>query len=120
MSSAPYAVYLYKDENGKSELREWLTELRRSNPKAFTKAGWLIERLEQEGAALVHTVYAKKIRGPVYELRAKAGTDPIRIYYWQQGEDFFLVNGELKQQNKPDPTLIERALTAHRKHNDKT
>lgn len=52
MSSPPYAVYEYEDENGYSEFREWRLKLRRSNPQASAKVDWLIDLLEDKGTSL--------------------------------------------------------------------
>ena len=117
MSSPPYAVYEYEDENGHSEFREWRLELRRSNPQASAKVDWLIDLLEDKGTSLQFP-YVSHIGGPIYELRGKTGRNTVRIYYWQQdGELFIVAAGEVKQQNEADRRLIKKALAAHEEYN---
>ena len=118
MSSTPFEVYEYEDESGHSEFREWRIDLKRSNPQASAKVDWLIELLEQEGTALP-SQYAKHIEGSIYELRGKAGRNAVRIYYWQQEKEIFIAAaGEVKQQNKADRKLVEKALAAYHEYNE--
>lgn len=112
MSATPYRVYEYEDERGRSEIRAWRRRLRRSNPRASAKVDWLIDLLESKGTALTFP-HVSHVEGPIYELRAR-GRHAVRIYFWQQERDVFIAaGGELKQRNKADRRLVEKALAAH-------
>jgi hypothetical protein len=108
-----YQVELYREESGYCQVETWLKKLAKSNPKTAAKAVWLLDLLAAEGPALA-APYVKHIEGPIWELRAKRGTDAIRIYYWRQGRALFVAAaGEVKQQDRADPALVSYALKAH-------
>lgn len=105
-----YEVVFYQDERGRSQLKEWLRELKRSNPRAHAKVIRMIEKLEDQGPDL-RMPHAKHIKGPIWELRK----DELRVYYWQDDERLFIAAaGEAKQRNEADSELIAYALAAHR------
>lgn len=105
-----YEVVLYEDERGRSQIKEWLAWLGKSNPQARQKARKLLGRLAIEGPNM-RPPMCKHIHGPIWELRDRSG---IRLYYWRDSERLFVVAaGELKQRDKADPSLIEYALRAY-------
>lgn len=117
MSSTPYRVYEYQDARGRSDIGAWRKRLGRSNPRASAKVDWLIDLLEAKGTTLTFP-YVRHIEGPIYELRAQ-GRYAVRIYYWQQEDNVFIVaTGELKQRDKADRRLVERALAAYAELNE--
>ena len=111
--AAPYEVEYYEDERGRTPVSEWLKGLRKSNPKAAAKALYLYKLLEQHGEGL-RLPMAANVSGPVWELRGKAGTDPVRLYYFRKAKKVYvIVCGELKKRDAADPKLIRLALKAH-------
>lgn len=105
-----YRVLTYVDNRGRSQLKEWLAELRKSNPQARGIVRRLLQRLQIEGPEM-RPPMAKHIEGPIWELRHRSG---IRLYYWRESEHIFVVAaGELKKKDKADPKLIEYALRAY-------
>ena len=105
-----YKVVLYEDERGRSQIKEWLVWLGKSNPRARQKVRKLLERLKIEGPNM-RPPMCKHIHGPIWELRDYSG---IRLYYWRGSERLFVVAaGELKQEDKADQGLIEYALRAY-------
>jgi len=109
--SGKYQVLLYEDERGRSQVKEWLIRLEKSNPKARQQARRLMERLRLEGTDLRPPI-AKRIKGKgkIWELRHRSG---LRLYYWQDDDNTFIIAaGELKQRDKADPGLIEYAMRA--------
>jgi len=105
-----YQIEFYEDARGRSQIKEWLLGLRKSNPKAYATAWRLLERLQLEGPEMKPPA-TKHIQGPIWELRHNSG---IRIYYWRQGKRLFVAAaGELKKRDKADPKLIQYALRAY-------
>jgi hypothetical protein len=115
-SVTPYTVYEYADENGHSDVQEWRRTLRDSNPRAAAKVDLLIRLLEQNGTGLRFPVVSN-VRGPIYELRGKARSDTIRLYYWQEDRTTFVIAaGELKQKRRADQKLVAKALAAYHEY----
>jgi len=105
-----YKVVFYEDSRGRSQIKEWLTELGKSNPRARQRVRKLLERLAIEGPNM-RPPMCKHIHGPIWELRDYSG---IRLYYWRDSERLFVVAaGELKQRDKADSGLIEYVLRAY-------
>ncbi|GAA6756178.1 hypothetical protein Thermus77420_16540 [Thermus thalpophilus] len=110
-----YEVLLYEDASGHSQIKVWLLSLKKSNPRAYAKARWLLYELLPSQGPNLREPYAKHINGPIWELRHNSG---IRIYYWRQETTIFVAAaGEVKQQNKADPELISYALRAYQEFN---
>jgi len=105
-----FDVHFYEDARGRSQLKEWLRTLKRSNPRAHAKVMRMIEKLEEHGPNL-RMPHAKHVEGPVWELRK----DELRIYYWQDDEQVFIAAaGEAKQRDEADPQLVSYTLDAYR------
>ncbi len=109
-----YRVVLYVDARGRSQVRDWLEDLQRQNPKLHQYALRLLRTLEEQGPDL-RPPLAKPLAhldAPIWELRHRTG---IRLYYWRQGEFLFVVAaGELKEQDSPDPRLLRLAIRAYK------
>ena len=113
--AASYQVLLYQDAKGRSQIKEWLDGLKRSNPGLYAKARWML--MNQLAVLGSNHNDCKRIKGPIWELRHRSG---IRIYYyyWRQGETVFIAAaGEVKQRNKADQQLVEYALKAFQEFN---
>ncbi|MDT7919966.1 MAG: type II toxin-antitoxin system RelE/ParE family toxin [Meiothermus sp.] len=111
--AASYQVLLYQDAKGRSQIKEWLDGLKRSNPGLYAKARWMLT----DQLAVLGSDHSdcKHIKGPIWELRHRSG---IRIYYWRQEKTVFIAAaGEVKQRNKADQKLVEYALKAFQEFN---
>jgi len=71
-----------------------------------------IDLLEEYGYRLTEP-HSKKIKSvaDLYELRAKAGSDICRLFYFHWKDRLYVVtSGYVKKSNKTDPNEIERAV----------
>jgi putative component of toxin-antitoxin plasmid stabilization module len=109
-----YRVVFYEDARGRSQVRDWLEDLKRHNPKLHTFALRLLWTLGEQGPDL-RPPLAKPLahlEAPIWELRHRTG---IRLYYWRQEELLFVVAaGEVKDQDSPDPKLLKLAVQAYK------
>jgi phage-related protein len=108
-----YEIEFYEDNDGYSEIDDFLHHLDESNQK-FDKA--LLKKiihqmnmLEMLGPKLnePQSKFLKGYRHPIMELRPM----PERIFYaaWQN-DKFVLLHHYTKKQNKTDPKELEKAL----------
>ena len=77
-------VVFYQEEKGWVPVREWLRELRMSDPKAYAKCFARIERLSELGHEL-RRPEAGFLRSGVHELRAKWSHVNYRLLYFFHG-----------------------------------
>ncbi|WP_105317361.1 type II toxin-antitoxin system RelE/ParE family toxin [Thermus tenuipuniceus] len=109
-----YRVVFHVDAKGRSQAQDWLDNLKRQNPKLHAFALRLLRMLEEQGPDL-RPPLAKPLAhlgAPIWELRHRTG---IRLYYWRQEELLFVVAaGEVKDQDSPDPKLLELAVQAYK------
>ncbi|TBH17455.1 type II toxin-antitoxin system RelE/ParE family toxin [Thermus thermamylovorans] len=109
-----YRVEFYVDAKGRSQVQDWLENLKRHNPKLHAFALRLLRTLEEQGPDLRPPLAQPLayLEAPIWELRHRTG---IRLYYWRQGELLFIVAaGEVKDQNRPDPKLLNLAVQAYK------
>lgn len=108
-----YEIKFYQDENGYSEIDEFLHHLdeskQRSDKALLKKIIHQMNMLEMLGAKLnePQAKFLKGYRHPIMELRPM----PERIFYaaWQR-DKFVLLHHYTKKQNKTDPKELEKAL----------
>ena len=108
-----YEIKFYQDENGYSEIGEFLHHLdeskQRSDKALLKKIIHQMNMLEMLGAKLnePQAKFLKGYRHPIMELRPM----PERIFYaaWQR-DKFVLLHHYTKKQNKTDPKELEKAL----------
>lgn len=104
-----YEVKIYKDKNGKSEIKEYLQHLAerqiKDNRIRFNKISAYIELLSKNGLKL-NEIYIKKIDKELWELR------PIRdriIFAVDNNKEFVLLSIFMKQTRKTPRSEIEKA-----------
>lgn len=102
-------ILLFRAENGKVPIREWRTELAKKNKRAYAKCLERIQRLAQEGRDLRRPLAAHLDRG-IYELRARAGTEQHRIFYFFHGEDAVILSHGFQKEDKIPSSEIDRAV----------
>lgn len=85
--------------------------LERIGGKLRAKAVRAIDLLRQFGPALPMP-HAKRLTDyPLTELRAKQGSDIVRLFYFSAGGRIYVVtSGYVKKENKTDRREIERAM----------
>lgn len=113
MESLMYQIDFYEDENGYSDIEEFIHHLDNSNQKQdhqiLTKLTYQLDLLSQLGNKM-HEPQAKFLKGyryPLMELRPL----PERFFYagWSKNR-FVILSHYTKKQNKTDPHEIEKAL----------
>ena len=102
----PTEVYFYQEEDGRVPVLEWMADLRRSNPKAFTKCDARIESLEAMGHELRRPL-ADYLRDGIYELRAGFQGINYRILYFFHGRGIAIVAHALTKEDR----IPEKDLT---------
>jgi phage-related protein len=108
-SVPPTEVYFYQDERGRAPVVEWLTELRRSDRRAYAKCVARLRRLAEAGHAL-RRPEADFLRDGLYELRARQGHVQYRILYFFHGRNVAVLVHALTKEGEIPEADIERAL----------
>ena len=81
------------------------------NHKMRAKAFRTIELLKMFGKSLPMPHSRKITNNDVYELRVKFASDIVRLFYFIQGENIFVISsGYVKKSQKTDRREIENAL----------
>ena len=115
-----YTVQLYEDENGKSQILNFLENAKRRNPRVYAAALHLMEQyLPSVAPDGLRFPKSKHISGPIYELRKDADGGALRIYYWRDSEHVYIAAAaELKRgRDDADQALVDYALAAHKEWN---
>jgi putative component of toxin-antitoxin plasmid stabilization module len=102
-------VVFYQEADGRAPVREWLTELRRSDAKAHAKCAARIDRLSEAGHEL-RRPEADHLRDGIYELRAKKGHVNYRILYFFHGRIAAVLAHALTKEDAVPSADIQRAL----------
>ena len=108
-----YKVKFYRDKNGKSEIVEYLDELKdrgetsKSERVNRDKILAYIGALEQYGTRIGHPI-VKHIDGNLWELRPLANR--IFFFYWKDNK-FVLLHHFVKKSRKTPPREIDLART---------
>lgn len=101
-------VWFYRDEKGAPVLK-WLSELRRSDSKAFAKCVAAIRRLASYGHEL-RRPQADFLRDGIYELRVRSGNVHYRILYFFHGRQAALLTNGFSKEGRVPNVEIERAI----------
>lgn len=104
-----YDIEFYEDKNGKSEVYEYIQELKKNNSKEnrqkLKKIGMYIDLLSECGLTLTEP-YIKKIDKEIWELRPLR--DRILFASWCNNK-FILLSVFMKQTQKTPKNEIEKA-----------
>lgn len=104
-----YDIEFYEDKNGKSEIYEYIMELKmnknKENKQKLKKIDLYIDMLSEYGLKLSQP-YIKKINNDIWELRPLR--DRFLFVYWN-GNKFILLNHFVKQTQKTPKKEIEKA-----------
>ena len=102
-------VRLYKDDEGRSPVLEWLRVLRFRNANAWAKLRSRLGRLEQLGYEL-RRPQADSIGAGLYELRARSGHVNYRILYFFHGREVVILAHALTKEDRLPLSDVRRAL----------
>ncbi len=116
-----YDIEFYQDKDGKSEVYEYIKELKKNNSKEnkqkVKKIDLYIDLLSEYGFSLTEP-YIKKIEGEIWELRPLR--DRILFASWCNNK-FILLSVFMKQTQKTPQREIEKAkrlLEDYKKRSD--
>ena len=116
-----YDIEFYQDKDGKSEVYEYIKELKKNNSKEnkqnVKKIDLYIDLLSEYGFSLTEP-YIKKIEGEIWELRPLR--DRILFASWCNNK-FVLLSVFMKQTQKTPQREIEKAkrlLEDYKKRSD--
>ena len=116
-----YDIEFYEDKNGKSEVYEYIKELKKNNSKenkqTVKKIDLYIDLLSEYGFSLTEP-YIKKLDGEIWELRPLR--DRILFASWCNNK-FILLSVFMKQTQKTPQREIEKAkklLEDYKKRSD--
>ena len=102
-------VWFYQDATGASPALDWLSELRRSNRRAYAKCVAKIQMLSEAGHELRRPA-ADYLRDGIHELRARDGRVHYRLLYFFQGKNVAVLAHALTKENEVPNVEIERAI----------
>jgi len=99
-------VDLYKRENGRKPVKEFLKEL---SPKLHAKTVDLLVAVETNDAYL-SMPHSKYMEDDIYEFRIRFASDIARVFYFFFHKDkIILTNGFVKKSQKTPPNELKRA-----------
>ena len=104
-------VVFYQDKDGRAPALDWLTELRKTDAKAFTKCHAALARLASLGHEL-RRPEADFLRDGIYELRVRRGSVNYRLLYFFHGRTVSVVSYGLTKEASVPATDINRAISA--------
>lgn len=94
-----FKVIFYKDDKGNSPVEEFLVGLSGTNEVLFNQATKAIEKIKNR--AYHKEPLSKYLEPGLWELRAVAGTDILRIIYtFEKGQIIILLHIFIKKQQK--------------------
>ncbi len=109
------SILFYQETKGDAPVVDWLSELKRKNPKGFANCVGRIRQLESMGHEL-RRPSADYLRDGIYELRAKHRNVQYRILYFFNGKDIAVLNHSIIKKTSAVPKKdIELALLRKKK-----
>lgn len=99
-----YSIEFYEKENGEAPAEEFIKSL---DNKMKAKVLRILDMLETNGP-LMRIPYSEYLRDGIFEIRAKQGTDIVRIlYFFCKKKRIILTNGFTKKSQKtPDKQIL--------------
>ena len=111
----PATQLRFYHENGQSPVYDWLTQLRRSDLKAFKTILGRMAMLIEFGHELRRPV-AAYLRDGIYELRTKHGHVQYRVLYFFHERDMAVLAHAIVKKGAVDEIEIERAVKRKTKY----
>jgi phage-related protein len=106
-------VIFFREKGGVSPIVDWLSELQKTNQKAWANCRVKIELLAEFGHELRRPA-ADFLRDGIYELRAKQGHVQYRMLYFFHGRNIAIVAHGLTKEDKVPDSDIDRAIARRR------
>lgn len=108
-------VLFFQEEDGSSQIVEWLRELKKNDPKGFINCLVRVAQLKAQGYELRRPA-ADFLRDGIYELRARHKKVQYRLLYFFHGQNVAVIDhGIIKEQSKVPDVDLERALERKRR-----
>ena len=108
-------VLFFQEEDGSSQIVEWLRELKKNEPKGFINCLVRVAQLKAQGYELRRPA-ADFLREGIYELRARHKKVQYRLLYFFHGQNVAVIDhGIIKEQSKVPDVDLERALERKRR-----
>jgi len=102
-------VVFFRERRGSSPVLDWLVELRRTDPKGYSKCNAAIARLALLGYEL-RRPEADFLRNGIYELRVRLGSVNYRILYFFFGQQATVLLHALTKEAAIPNVELNRAL----------
>ena len=102
-------VLFFQNTAGFAPVWEWLTNLRKNNPKAYAKCAIRLRRLAEMGHEL-RRPEADLLRDGIYELRARLGTVNYRLLYFFHGRNVAVLAHAITKEDEIPATEINREI----------
>jgi len=109
----PVRIVYFKDARGGLPVLEWLRTVRFRDPRLYSRAEFLIQRLAAEGYAM-RRPYAEYLGQGLYELRFHSGRVQIRILYFFHGREAVVLSSVLRKEDRIPPIELGRAALRKR------
>ena len=106
-------VVVFQEVGGLAPVRQWLSDLRRLDPRAHAKCVARIERLAELGHEL-RRPEADYLCDGLYELRAKGGRVNYRVLYCFHGRGMAVLVHALTKEDAVPLSELRRALERKR------
>jgi len=108
-------VVFYQDKKDDSPIVEWLSTIRKKDPKGFLNCLARVEQLKMFGHELRRPA-ADYLQNGIYELRAKHRNVQYRLFYFFHGENIAVLDhGIIKEQSALPQIDLKRALDRKKK-----
>ena len=108
-------VVFYQDKKDDSPIVEWLSKIRKKDPKGFLNCLARVEQLKMFGHELRRPA-ADYLQTGIYELRAKHRNVQYRLFYFFHGENIAVLDhGIIKEQSAIPQIDLKRALDRKKK-----
>jgi len=102
-------LIFFREAYGTAPVVEWLTQLRRENPRAYAKCRVRLMRLAEMGHEL-RRPEADYLRDGIYELRSRLGSVNYRVLYFFHGRNVAIVAHGLTKEDEVPNREIEQAI----------
>jgi len=102
-------VVFYREDENDIPVLNWLTRVKRTDPKAYATCVAAIKRLADFGHELRRPL-ADFLRDGIYELRVRKGRVNYRILYFFHGRGLAILGHALTKEDTVPHADIERAL----------
>jgi phage-related protein len=103
------SVVFYQEGRNDVPVLDWLTQLRRSDPRAYERCAAAISRLADLGHELRRPL-SDILRDGIHELRIRKGRVNYRILYFFYGKNLAILGHALTKEERVPNADIERAI----------